>query len=267
MKVISMRIATSRLLTITAILAVSVCMASLNIALAETPAGKKVSVKPPQSLMLLPKEQILAENFSELPTKPWNLAKGEYQINDGVLKVSEKPSDNHGAVIRVPVKLTDAIISYDIKLDGGKNTTLSINDPKGHNSRVSISMKAMQVRKDSHDHGQNDKAELLDQGPVEIKQGEWHNVTVELHDAEIVAALDGQVVAFGEHSSINVEKSNVGLTVGGKENEAVSFRNFQIWSGTPNPEWDARKKELRAIRPQNNKVAAKKPAAKVDAAK
>lgn len=192
--------------------------------------------------MAEPGKALFAADFAKEKDAAWKAAKGRWEVTDGTLKAAELKSDMHGAVMRRNVGSADIIISYEFKLDGCKSTSLSMNDAKGHNSRVSLSATGFSVRKDDHDHDGPDKAELRQAVKLPIKAGEWHTLVVEIVGSEIVATLDGKHVAMGSNDAIAVSKTNVGLTVAG---ESASFRNFKVFEATVKKDWPATKAKLR----------------------
>jgi hypothetical protein len=216
-------------------------LACLTLLAAEPPTGGD-----PATLLTERGKQLLADDFAAVPAKPWNVGKGKWEVVDGALRVAELPSDMHGAVARRPLNVKDVVIQYGFKLDGCKQTSLSINDAKGHCCRVVLSPTGLQVRKDSHDKNVTDKGALLGEVKKAIKPGEWHTVVVELYGKEMLARLDGEVVAFGAHDSLDVTKTNFGLTCAG---EAVWFRNLRVWEAQPNKGWEATKAKLQADKP------------------
>ncbi len=190
-----------------------------------------------------PGKPLFASDFAKEKEADWKATKGKWVIEDGSLKAAEVKEDMHGAVMRRTLGAADIIISYEFRLQGCKGTSLSFNDAKGHNSRVSISAKGMSVRKDDHDHEGPDKAVNLQNLKVEIKEGVWHTLVVEIVGSEIVATLDGKHVAMGSHEAIGVSKTNVGLTVSG---ESAMFRNFKVFAATKKKDWADTKARLSA---------------------
>src|SRR4051812_21921939 len=80
---------------------------------------------------------LFSDDLNKAPDgKEWRAAKGKWEVADGVLRGAELPADNHGAVSRHTLQFKDAVLQYDVKLDGAKGTTLSINDAKEHVCRV-----------------------------------------------------------------------------------------------------------------------------------
>lgn len=208
-------------------------------------------------LLGVPGELVYENAFSGLP-EAWKAAKGDWKSADGVLSGAEKPEDHHGAVIRMNQKLTDFIIEYQVRFDGAKGTSLSINDAKGHLARVSVTPAGMRVTKDDHDHDGPDKAVVLGALQAGVKPGVWHTVRMEIVGNELLGRVD-EVIACGTHEQLAAEKSNVGLTVAG---QSASFRNLKIWAAAPNPDWAKIKASLPRGEPvPPPRAAAKKPAA------
>jgi hypothetical protein len=106
---------------------------------------------------------------------------------------------------------------------------------------VLITAEGFTARKDDHDHAGPDKAAVLQAVKSPIRTGEWHTLVVEINGAEFLARLDGKHVAYGSHEAINVDKTNIGLTVAG---ESASFKNLRIWDGKPKADWAANKAKL-----------------------
>ncbi|MBI3467423.1 MAG: hypothetical protein HY000_30815 [Planctomycetes bacterium] len=184
---------------------------------------------------------IFSDAFGSPLEKPWNVAKGAWDIVDSAVQVRELKSDHHGAVARRALPVADFVAQYSFKLDGAKSTTFSVNCPQGHCCRVSITPNSLVVRKDSHDHNRADKAVTLGQQRVQIAPGVWHTLVIEIHGPELLATLDGKTVAYGSHESIAVTKSNIGLTVAG---ESASFKDLRVWEAQPNSQWAANKEKL-----------------------
>jgi hypothetical protein len=199
------------------------------------------SVPELKTLMTERGKLIVQDDFKKPLGSAWFGAKGKWEIVDGVLRAAEVPADMHGAVRRQALNLNSVIIQYDFKLDGTRQTTLSINGAKGHVCRVLIRPTGFTVQKDKDKSVSDSKAVALDSCQTAIKPGAWHTMLVEIHGQEMLACLDGKHVAFGSHSGIDVKKTNFGLTVGG---ESASFRNLRVWEGSPNSSWATTKTKL-----------------------
>lgn len=202
-------------------------------------------VPEPKTVMTERGKLILSEDFTAPLGKEWKTAKGKWEVADGAVKGSEVKADMHGAVARHALPYQNVIIQYTFRLDGARQTTLSINDDKGHCCRVLINANGFAVQKDSHDKNVTDKAMVLDRREQAIKPGAWHTIVVEIQGKELLARLDGDAVAFGGSDAIDVKKANFGLTVAG---ESASFKNLRVWEARPNPTWEATKTKLLAER-------------------
>ncbi len=197
--------------------------------------------RPVKTLMTEPGKVLHREDLSQTAGKGWTKAKGKWEVVDGGLRGAELKSDMHGAVMRLPQAFTSAVIQYDFRLEGAKQTSLSINATKGHLCRVVINAEGFQVQKDKSKTIADDKPAVLDRCKVAITPKEWHTLTVELRGKEMLATLNGKHIAFGAHDGIDAPKANIGLTVAG---ESVSFRNFTIWEAEANPAWESTRARL-----------------------
>lgn len=191
-------------------------------------------------LLLAVPDKLVYENALADKPEGWTAPKGDWKSAEGVLCGAEKPEDNHGAVIRLNKQLTDFIIQYEVKLDGAKGSSLSINDAKGHLARVSIAPTSVRISKDDHDKDGPDKPALFGLLKADVKPGTWHTVRMEIIGNEMLGKLD-DLIACGSHEQLATAKSNIGLTVAG---QTASFRNLKIWEASLNPDWAAVKATL-----------------------
>jgi len=212
------------------------CFVSVPVAAAPADAGAEA-----ETLMCERGKLLLNDDFDKPLGERWRVPKGKWEIVDAALQGSELESDNHGAVIRANMPMHNAVIQYAFKLEGAKATTFSINDAKGHNSRVIINARGFTVRKDDHDHAGPDQPAALQAIKTPVAAGEWHVLVIEVNGREFLARLDGDKVAYGSHDAIDVAKTNIGLTVGG---QSVSFKNLGIWEAAQKPDWPATKAKL-----------------------
>ncbi|MCC9608729.1 hypothetical protein LOC68_08810 [Blastopirellula sp. JC732] len=209
-----------------------------SVTMAKEPAASSSQA---ETLMCERGKQLLNDSFATGVSKPWRAAKGKWEAVDGATQGSELTEDMHGAVIRANLKQRNVVVQYSFKLEGAKTTTLSINDAKGHNSRVIVNAQGFTLRKDDHDHAGPDKAATLQTVKTAIAPNEWHTLVVELNGPEFLARLDGKQVGYGSHEAIDVDKTNFGLTVSG---ESVSFKDFGVWEATPKSDWASTKKKV-----------------------
>jgi hypothetical protein len=199
------------------------------------------SASDPKTLMTTRGKVLLSDDLKDAELKGWKVAKGKWEIADGALRGAEVADDKHPGVIRHAAAFQNAVIQYEVKLDGAKMTTLSINDAKEHLCRVLINPTGFTVQKDDRDHEGPDKAVVFQRVEMPIKAGEWHTVVVEILGKEMLASIDGQKTGYGEHERIGDAKANLGFTIAG---QTVSYRNLRIWEAQPNSEWSTNKSKL-----------------------
>src|SRR5271154_6124132 len=80
----------------------------------------------PKTLLAERGKLLLSDDLNAAPSSEWHVAKGKWEAVDGAWHGEELPADMHPGVIRRQLKFQDAIFQYSFKLDGAKQTTLSI---------------------------------------------------------------------------------------------------------------------------------------------
>lgn len=206
-----------RLIVGTAAVSTSIALAACS-ADAAAPKAKKPAAAAP-----VPAKLPLVDDLSA-PSADWRVAKGKWQVVDGAWQGAEIAAEKHGAVARRAVNFRDVVIEFDFKLDGAKGISLSINDPKGHNSRLAIRANGFTVTKDDHDHEGPDQRAVLANVEAKLEAGRWYHARVEQVGPKFTAQV-GDQTGGGEHADIAVEKSNIGFTVAG---ETASFKNLKV---------------------------------------
>ncbi len=194
----------------------------------------------PKTLMTERGKLLYSDDFTALDAKIWRVAKGKWEIADGGLKGVELKSDNHPGVVRRPFAFKDAVIQFDVQVNGCKQTTFSINEAKAHLARALFLPTGFAAQKDSQDHGVADKAVRFANVTTPMKPGEWHTVVIEFLGEEMVTTMDGKTIA-GAHPALGHEKANFGFTVVG---DSALYRNLRVWEARPNPAWEENKKRI-----------------------
>ena len=194
------------------------------------------------ALLAIPGKIIFESKLDTAPADPWKAAKGAWTLAEGVMRGAEKPEDKHGAVTRLPNKLTDFVIDYEFKFEGARTTSLSVNAAKGHMARISIMPKSITVQRDDTDHEGPDTAVVFARFAADLAAGTWHKVHMEMVGDTLVGQVDS-LIAYGSNDLFKQPKLAPGFTVGG---QSVDFRNFSIHEATLNPAWDSMKAKLPA---------------------
>lgn len=195
---------------------------------------------PPQTRMAQLDKLAYADAFNgEKLSDQWKAAKGKWEVSGGILRGSELTADNHGAVVRNPLKLQNMVIAFDVKLDGAKLTSLSINAEKGHLARVRITPKLFALNLDDADKDGPAKGKLFFSKPVDLAPGTWHSVVLEIVGDTMLGTLDENISGHGSDATLLAkEKVAPGFTVAG---ESASFRNVRIYSAKAEPKADWKK--------------------------
>jgi hypothetical protein len=194
------------------------------------------------ALLAIPGKVIYENKLDTAPAAPWASAKGKWELVEGALRGAEKPEDKHGAVTRLPNKLTDFVIDYEFKFEGARSTSLSINAVKDHMARIMITPKTVTIQRDDNDHDGPDKAIIFARFPADLAAGTWHKVHLEMVGDTLVGQVDN-LIAYGTSDLFKTPKMAAGFTVGG---QSVDFRNFSLREATLNPAWDSVKATLPA---------------------
>ncbi len=156
----------------------------------------------------------------------WQTQHGKWTADRGSLCGSELAAEKHGAAIRRALSFRDAVVELEVKLDGAKMVSLSIDDAIEHVARVTLTPTTFSAKKDDHDHNGPDKAIVFGEHSVNIERGTWHTVTVRIVGEMMRANLDGKYAITGSNKLIAEQKANIGFTVGG---QSASFRNLRVW--------------------------------------
>ena len=155
----------------------------------------------PKTLMTERSKLLCSEDFATLDAKTWHVAKGKWEIADGGLKGVEVKTDKHPGVISRQFPFKDAVIQFDVQVNGCRQTTFSINEAKAHLARALFTKDGFSAQKDDQDHEGPDKVAVFGRVALPLKPGEWHTMLLEFKGEEMVATMDGKSIA-GAHPAI-----------------------------------------------------------------
>jgi hypothetical protein len=190
-------------------------------------------------LLAIPGKVIYESKLDAAPAVPWLMPKGKWELVEGVWRGAEKPEDKHGAVARLPNKLADFVIDYEIKFEGGKASALSINAAKAHMARIAITPQYVSLIRDGS-HDGTVKPDIYARFAVNFATGTWHKVHMEMVGDTVLGQVD-DLVAWGCSDAFKQGRFGPGLTVGG---QSVDFRNLSVREATLNPDWEKVKETL-----------------------
>ena len=167
---------------------------------------------------------LLTHDFSEKPIAPWIYPHGFWKIENGGLRGTENPAENHGGSVKGFAAFRDGAFSYDVRFDGGRVHTLGINQPRAHLFHIDFKPAELLIVKSPIEADGSDKVEVLGRAKLALEPGRWHAVRVEIK-GETVAVQIGDVKLSAAHANLSREKGSFNLYVNG---ESVSFRQFRL---------------------------------------
>jgi hypothetical protein len=170
----------------------------------------------------------------------WRTNVGKWESANGVLTGTERAEDHHPAHAAYGLVFQDAVIQFDMRLEGCRMARWRATDDKDYVCSVRLTPDGVSLFKDDHDHDGPDKDELLAKLGRPIKPGEWHAILIEIRGDEIVAHFDGEIL-IGQHTLVGAKKQALrfGISKG-----AASLRNLRVWEATPKSDWPTRKAAL-----------------------
>ncbi|MCX6906675.1 MAG: hypothetical protein NTY01_01390 [Verrucomicrobia bacterium] len=226
-----------------------------------------MSAGEPQPLISKPGKLLLSEEFSgaSLPAKwqPGGRPKS-FSIVDGALQGICAPDDSHGPAICVPVEGRDLTIGFSVKF-AKPGLVLFLVDGESkfggtaHLLRVALGGKfaALQQDRGSLESKQAQAAEkakaakegrkpapptqeqladpkfyrteTLDRKPVELADGQWHRVLIEICGNDAVAQVDG-VVLRATGSVFDAKKVRIYFLIG--MSGTMLIDNVKVWENT-----------------------------------
>ncbi len=160
--------------------------------------------------------------ISPLPAE-WKIAKGTWDVKDGVMTGTELPAEKHAAVLWHQVALQTGAVECEFMLDGSKTLILGCDGDK-HVGRIMISPQALQVRDDSTEVKGKTPSTLLATAKLDLKQGTWHKLRYEWSGERMAAKLD-DVSVEGSNANLAKKKIRWWFAVGGA---SVKIRNVKV---------------------------------------
>src|SRR5262245_27299197 len=203
--------------------------------------------KDPETLMTTRGKQVFKDDFSGASISPgWAVQAGKFALKDGAL-TAVPSGDDHGT-LRHEIALRDAVVQFDFKVGRGGILHVTLNGVNGHGDhivRVMISEKGFELRKDGSKTDTSDTHKVLDRAVMELADGRWHTMVVEITGRQALARV-GDKHVLGSDPKIERPKGSLGFPMGGD----ALVDNVAVWEATPNPQWPAAKAKLQTERPQ-----------------
>ncbi|MBI3209141.1 MAG: hypothetical protein HYZ37_09615 [Candidatus Solibacter usitatus] len=171
---------------------------------------------------------ILEDDFNGMKLDAaWKIAKGKWSVTGGRVQGVELADDKHNAVARRDLKFHDAVIETSFRLEkGAKMLAISLNGAGGHVCRVTIRPDAIIVQKDKMNAKATEPAAILAKKNMKFDTDQWYKLTMEVRGKSLTARInDGEPIG-GEHAGVDLDKTNIGLPVGG---DGAWFDYLRVW--------------------------------------
>jgi arylsulfatase A len=168
---------------------------------------------------------VLEASLRELPKAPWVARKANWTARDGGVWGSQLGKDKNGAVMRVPVSLTDGAIDYEISFDGANRHSLRIEsgDKKG-SFRVEVSPEAVGLTKNPSPGEAKDAIERIARKPIKLAQKTWYPVRIIFKGNKATVQVDDAVIE-GTHAVLGESKNALNFLV---FESSAGFRNLRV---------------------------------------
>ena len=147
-----------------------------------------------------PLPSLAKPTFKEALGADWNVARGKWVPEDGVLHMIDIPEQKHVPVLHHKVGLSAAVIELDFRQNAPGGFLVGCDGAK-HVARVVVTPTALSIAEDSVA-----PSHTIATTKVTAKQGEWHHLRVEWKGDEMAANLDG-VELKAKHPFIATEKA------------------------------------------------------------
>lgn len=189
------------------------------------PPDVKPAVKKAVTLAPLGGTVVMSESLAELPARPWTAPRGQWQAEDGGLWGMQKDKPDQGATLRVPLKLNDGAIEYDINFRGANRTSLRVEwgDRQG-SFRIVISRRSLEVAKNPSQGEGKDAVEPVARRPLKLDSNRWYPVRITFKGNEATVQVNDVVVKC-PHSVFGQTKTGMNFLVFG---EMAGFRNVKV---------------------------------------
>ena len=133
-----------------------------------------------------PLPSLAKPTFKEALGADWNVARGKWVPEDGVLHMIDIPEQKHVPVLHHKVGLSAAVIELDFRQNAPGGFLVGCDGAK-HVARVVVTPTALSIAEDSVT-----PSHTIATTKVTAKQGEWHHLRVEWKGDQMAAILDGQ---------------------------------------------------------------------------
>ncbi len=164
----------------------------------------------------------------------WYINTGNWKIQDGVLRASEIPADQHSAAARRIIETHNAVYELRFRFTGaGKSFHFGFDpakgelDKTGHLFSVIVTPTSWKLMKHvDKKRPKEDPNEVLDQQTVAFETGIWYELRVTTEGTNVTAEITGQGQLAGTHPTFGVKKPTLVFRCIG---DGVEIDDLKTW--------------------------------------
>ncbi len=180
--------------------------------------------KPQAELPPLTGSTVVSEDFKSMPTKPWTLTRGAWQVHDDAIWNPKPKGDEPGATLSGPLTITDGTLQYEMKLHTAGRHSLRIHTASKHSFRIVVSSTVLEIAKNPDSGQAKNEAEPLARQKIKLNAEDWQTLRISFKGDQITAQIAG-VTATGKHPVIAEAKTQLNLIVFDGE---AGFKNLRV---------------------------------------
>jgi hypothetical protein len=173
------------------------------------------------------------EHFSEGQISPNWFFQKEWEVKNGRLLRNQIAGDNKRLFYKEP-NFKDALLRFEFRFDGAEDIRLVTGSNGGYNTVLHIQKNHFFIQT-AYDPDGPFYPMRHGECAYNFKDGKWYVMTIEFLGDQVVAHLDHQNIAFGQHPIIQKERTYFAFQV---DRAGASFDNVQVFQVGRNPHRD-----------------------------
>lgn len=187
-----------------------------------------VTVKPKPIVAELPPltgQIVLNESLEQMPAKPWSVVRGRWTPDDAGLWGVQTGKESQGATLRVPIRITDGAIQYEINFKGANRHSLRVEwgDREG-SFRIEVSRTGVGITKNPSRGEGKEAVEPIARKALELEPGQWYPVRITFLGDEATAQVN-DVIVKGTHPVLGRPKTGMNFLIFG---DTAGIRNVKV---------------------------------------
>jgi hypothetical protein len=183
-----------------------------------------VEKKSQAGLPTLMGKDLVWHDFTVLPTKPWTLTRGAWQVHDNALWNPAPKTEEQGATLTGPLPITDGTLEYDMKLHTAGRHSLRIHTAGKHSFRIVVSSTVLEITKNPDQGQDKSQTEPLARQKIKLNAEDWQTLRITFKGDQVTAQIAG-VTATGKHPVIAEAKEQLNMIV---FDGVAGFRNLRV---------------------------------------